>query len=134
MLIGVNIKNEYLVKSAFEVVPSLIFDCENCVNLHRFSEYYDLFENVYVLEVELLYKFRKAVKQIPKYQKKLSVKRVVITNFRHLFDHGCIDERVDVLEDAWSNLKKVSRDIEVIIGIQGILQRSIALRYCDKVL
>ncbi len=134
MLLGIKAKNEYLVNSAFEELPSIIFDCENCVKPHRFSCYYDLFDEVYVLEVELLYKFRKAIKNIPIYKEKLKVKRVVITNFRHLFDHGNIDEKVDVLEDALKELKIVSKDITIIIGIEGVLQRSLANRYCDEVL
>ena len=133
MLIGIKKRNRELVKFCFSNLPACLFDCDNCFDGYSYQEYFDFFEQLYILEIELLYKFRKATKKLTEINTS-KFKCVVITNFKHLFDHGDIDERIDVLEDAWNYLKLASSRFDIFIGIENYLQYSFAKRYCDKVI
>ena len=108
--------NKILMLEAFKNTPSLIIDCSNAANPHK---YYGIIEEetlkqVYIQEVEMLYKYRDIIKQLPNTIKKIKPKIILITNTKYLFNYQ--NEHENKLIHLYCNkqLKKLSKTINII--------------------
>jgi hypothetical protein len=124
--------NKSLLKYAVENSPSLFIDCANCANPHKlFPQFqYEQLNDVYVMEVELLYTFRDVLKLLPKTADRLGTKTIIITTFGGLFNYDDTAENDDVLEHAWSIIRKIGKDYNIIIG----LKENRYGKYCSEVI
>ena len=82
--------NHELILYALNNTPSLILDCANRANPHRFYTQvpYENFKKCYVIPVDAIYRFRDTLKQTEEIANGLGVKCIVITYFGKLFDYG----------------------------------------------
>ncbi|MBN1385809.1 hypothetical protein JW968_02400 [Candidatus Woesearchaeota archaeon] len=132
-LIGLRGSNHDLLLRAFEK-RSLILDCANCANPHSlFPEIpYEKFHDVFVLEVEIIYKFRDTLKEMDRIMQSIRAERLIVTPFDRLFYYDDEKERENVLEHAWELMKGISKRYDVYVGVKK--QEDNARRYCDKVI
>jgi hypothetical protein len=72
-----------LLQYAIDSAPSLIIDCSNCADPTSIGAW----DNVFVIEVELLYAFRDVLMKLPELINELGVDCVVITRLTHLFSY-----------------------------------------------
>lgn len=133
MLIGLDVNDYDLTNLAFEKTPSLILDCNLGVNLFDHIDKADDFSKVYIIEIEMLYKFLNALQNLPKYIEDLNIKLLVITNVKKLFDHGDEEETFYVFEQIWTLLKQHSKQIDILVGIKNKEQKIFAKKYCNSI-
>ncbi len=115
--------------------PSLIIDCANAANPHAlFPEVpMEALHDIYVVELELLYKFRDVLKKAPDIVGSIGAKCVAITTFEGLFHYRDEEENYNIHEHAWELMRELSQHAPVLVGITP-KQKHFALRYCDKII
>ncbi len=105
-----------VMRYALTRTPSLVIDCANIADFHRWNAVYPDtdYAAVSVIELELLYKFRDAVKALDTLAPNVST--VVVTSAKHLFHYGDESENVEVLTHAWELLAEhaLTRDIVAV--------------------
>jgi hypothetical protein len=108
--------NLFLMRYAVEHAPSLIIDCANCANPHSLYPEFTMQElaKVYVMEAEMLYKFRDTLRRIA--YTRPPVKTIVITSVRHLFNYDDEIENKNLLEHCSVLIKYLSRKYRVIMA------------------
>ena len=109
--------NFELVLHALNNPPSLILDCANCANPHRFYPYvpYENYKRTYVISIDAIYRFRDTLKDTKKIAENLNVKTIVITSFDYLYAFGD-DEEVDlVIEHCKELIMKLSKNLDVFM-------------------
>ncbi len=131
MLLGLQRKNQELLREAFIEENSLIIDVAQCINPYALEEFYESFERVYVIEVELLYKFKKVIEQLETLIQKYALKKIIITNYKHLFDYNNKVEKEHILTHIWLRMKELSTQIQIVVGISSATQKKYAQTYCD---
>jgi hypothetical protein len=111
--------------------PSLIIDCANKANPHMLFPEIDIEQmaNIYVIELELLYKYRDVLKYVPYFIKKNNIKTTVITSSKHLFHYQDEKENENVKQHAWELIKDIARYNEVIVSADIDTAR----KYCDQI-
>ena len=127
--------NTGLLCLAAEHAPSLFVDCADCANPHiifpRIAP--EQLERVFVMQVDLIYSFRDAIKGLAMTANNMGARRIVISTFGRLFHYGDEAENNDILEHAWELLKDTSRTHDIIIGIHD-KERKRAHKFCDEVI
>ncbi len=134
MLAGISgIDNVKLLKFAARHPPSLVVDCANAADPHKLYPGVTLeqLSKVYVVELELLYKFRDVLLRVPSIMRKIGGDYVVVTTSNHLFHYQNEKENHDILEHAWQILRFLSRRYKIIAGVAPE-HMGYAKRYCDK--
>jgi hypothetical protein len=106
-----------LVRRALEKRPSLIIDCANVADPHALFMHtqYEALGQVYVVEVELLYKFRDVLLRAPDIVDKYNIKSIIITPFGGLFHYDNSHENETVLRHAFNLIAQLSRRVDVIM-------------------
>jgi len=125
--------DSFLLKSASNILPSYIIDCANCADPHRFFPKLDLehMEQVYVTEVEMLYKFRDVLKASNIFIKENRIRLLVITTTDYLFNYQDELENYYVTEHAWKLMRKI--DIQVLVGVRrNSIHYNLAKRYAEE--
>lgn len=125
--------NRALLLYAFERTPALILDCANCANPHALfpKAPFEKFDSVFVVEIEVIYSFRDALKRVPLIAEQLEIRCIVITTFNRLFDYGDEREKHEIFEHSWELMKSISASYEVVVGVHDAQEKS-ASKYCDK--
>lgn len=106
-----------LISYALTHTPSIIIDCSNVANIHKwFPLFPDAdYDNVFVYEFELLHKFRDALIRVKKAQH--PVKAIVVTSMHHLFHYQNEGENHEVYLHAWELLDELARTYDVRVAI-----------------
>lgn len=125
--------NPLLMKYALEHLPSLILDCANAANTHHLFPDTDpeVFERVFVLNIDLLYKFRDVLKIADKLAQSVNANHVVVTMFKHLFHYQDYRENRDIYEHAWELMSNLSKTHDVVVGVHTD-QLKLASKHCNK--
>jgi hypothetical protein len=111
--------NKHLLLHAVRNAPCLFIDCANSANLHSLFAVEDLehLDGVFVMQTELIYTFRDILKMVPAVASQLGVRCVVVTTFNRLFHYSDEVENKDIIEHVWELLRKLSRSMDIYIGI-----------------
>lgn len=107
--------NKILLRLALENRPSLLVDCSRAANpysikiprSHRMRE-------VYVVEVEMLYKYRDTIKALPLFLQQTRAKTVIVTATDTLFDYSSSEETRMIKRNAKKRLQYVAKTKNVI--------------------
>ncbi|MBS3109791.1 hypothetical protein J4227_04655 [Candidatus Woesearchaeota archaeon] len=121
-----------LLLHAFDSLPCLVIDCANAANPHALFPDAPLekFNSVYIIEVEMLYKFRDVLKRLFGMAKKTGAETVIITSFRHLFNYQDEIENANIYEQCWRIMKKAGTKCRIIVSVHQS-QEKMARKYCD---
>jgi hypothetical protein len=94
-----------------------LIDASNRANAHRFKGYDpEHFANVYVVEVEALYRLTTTLKKITHIARALNTKNIFITTFR-LFNYDDENEINNIFVYAWELLGHLSQDFNIVAGV-----------------
>ncbi|MFH0876118.1 MAG: hypothetical protein V1859_09350 [archaeon] len=129
--------NRKLMLKAFECMPSLILDCGNTANPYLVSGFINEWQmhHVYVMNAEAIYRFRDALKELPYWSDKLSVKCLVITTIHTLFSYDNPEENYNVLLHCWELMKNIAVEYPVYVGIANDqMHEEFAKRFSDEIL
>ncbi|MBU1976143.1 MAG: hypothetical protein KKG59_07105 [Nanoarchaeota archaeon] len=120
---------------AFENAPALVIDCANFANPHRFSAHIPLekLHEVFVVEVELIYTLRDALKIARKHLKELNAKTLIVTTFTYVFNYQDKRENAEIFLHAWELLAELGKDFDVLVAIKKGGGQERFLRVCDGV-
>lgn len=127
--------NRKLIFHAARKKPSLIIDCANCANPHLFYPNLTIedFNELYVIELELLYKFRDVLLRVPSIMKKIRGSTVVVTTSNHLFNYQDELENRNIIEHSWEIMEIIGKRYDVIAGITfDSVHLSFAKKYSHK--
>lgn len=128
--------NMALLLHSFDQPSCLLLDCSNCANPHKLFPHVgdEKFRNVYVIEIEMIYKFRDVLKRALDMVKMLKATCLVITTFRGLFNYDNEEENRAVYEHAWELMKGISKHYPVFVGVeQDSRQEEFAAKFCDEI-
>ena len=116
---------------AFEQ-PCLLIDAANCANPHALFPkiQQEQLSSVFVVSVEVLYRFRDAMKKLPEWLDELNIDCAIITAFNHLFDYDDEQENNDIIEHAWELMKTAAKEKKIIVGVHQ-KHLGYAKKYCD---
>jgi len=120
--------NSYLLKYAASHTPSLVVDCANVANPHPFHLTEEILSNIFIVQAEVIYKFRDTLKAIP--SMRLDVSSIIITTFHRLFHYGDETENNEIFIHAWELMKRLSLTQNVLVGVSDTDQLS--QKYCDN--
>lgn len=125
----------YVIDKALQNQPSLILDCANKANPHAFFPTIlpEDMQTVYVMEIDLLYSFRDALKKTKQYAEELKTKTIVVTSFDHLFHYGDEEENEEIFKHAWELLSELSMHYKIYISISK-KHTKLAKQYCTEVI
>jgi hypothetical protein len=129
--------NRKMLMLAARNAPSLIVDCANCANPHAMFNIADIdkLNEIYVIELELLYKFRDVLLRVPSIMRRIEGRMIVVTTSDHLFNYQDETENKNVLEHAWYLLRKIGERYSVFVGLNySSKQLRLAKRYCNRLL
>jgi hypothetical protein len=129
--------NKALILYGMNCLPCLVIDCANCANPHAFYPKLSLetMQQIYVFELEQLYKFRDVLRQLPLYSRRLNAKAVVVTTSDHLINYQNEDENKGIYVYAWQLMRKIGRKENIIAGVLAdSIQFEYAKKYCDKII
>ncbi len=108
--------NKAALKIAVSHQPSLFIDCSRAANPYTIDVYTpEQFRDVYVIEVEMLYKFRDTVRATPRFLKQTSASTLCITNTATLFDYDNDEENKAIRRNAGKRLRRLGHDIDVYV-------------------
>jgi hypothetical protein len=118
-LIGIKAEqvDSELMLYALSHQPSLVLDCANCADPHRFYPHVspEQFKGTYIVSVDALYRFRDTVKRAASFADALGAKTIVVTTFDRLFTYHDEAENVDVLGHVWEMLATLGRKYTVVV-------------------
>ena len=126
--------NHKLLLYAANHTPSLVIDCANAANPHFLypSVPLEKMSQVYVIELELLYKFRDVLLRVPLFIKNKNIKSVIVTTSDHLFHYQDEIENKNVIEHSWELMKLIGKSNVVLIGLSPS-HIKYAKKYCNKI-
>ncbi len=132
MLVGVYDAGAAVVHAALRRAPSLVIDCANIADTHLYTGWQaeERFHETYVLEIDLLYKFRDCIPVAKRFVEQNGIGFVAVTSFGHLFDYGDAVENYHVVRHAWERLASLSVTTVVDVPEQ---YRSVAGEFCEVV-
>ena len=112
--------NRQLLLYAAKNTPCLVIDCANVANPHSLFPEVDLpvLEKIYVIELELLYKFRDTLLRVPSIMRNIGAKHIVVTTINHLFHYQDELENKNIMDHAWRLLKILSKRYTIVAGIK----------------
>jgi hypothetical protein len=128
--------NRELLQKAFESVPSLILDCGNAADVHSLfgSISEEQLHDVYVINLEAIYRFRKGLEETHGWIKKYDMKQVIVTTIHVLFSYDDEAENHDVLENCWEMMRGISKVVPVHVGIgEDRMHHDFAKEFADKI-
>ncbi|PIN79060.1 hypothetical protein COV16_05115 [Candidatus Woesearchaeota archaeon CG10_big_fil_rev_8_21_14_0_10_34_8] len=110
-------ENKSVIEQAINNTPCLIIDCANRANPHNFFQYQDYFHEVYIIEVELMYKFRDVLKQSFTLINTLQLKSIAITSWKYLFNYQNEKENKEILLHAEELITELSKHVLIYKGM-----------------
>jgi len=125
--------NHALLLYAAEHIPCLIIDCANAANPHALFPEVPLenMSQIYVIELELLYKFRDVLIQAPRFLDRLEAKHLVVTTPGVLFNYQDELENHNIMEQAWELMRSLGNSYTVVVGVlRNSVHHSFAQNYC----
>ena len=128
--------NKFLLFKAFEETPSLIIDCGNSADAHALfpSIKEEQLHDAYVVNAEAIYRFRDALRRIPRWQQEFNFRRIIVTTIHVLYSYDDPEENYNVLEHCWEIMKELSDSIEVYVGIaKDKMHSEFADRFSEKI-
>ena len=125
--------NHKLLLYAANHTPSLVIDCANAANPHFLypSVSLEKMSQVYVIELELLYKFRDVLLRVPSLIKNRNIKSVIVTTSNHLFHYQDEIENQNLIEHSWELMKSIGKNNLVLVGLAPSYLKY-AKKYCDR--
>ena len=113
--------NTQVLLHALEHPPSLLIDCHNVANPHSLFPFvqYEKFAGVFVVPAESLYRFRAALRILPKIAYGVGAKCIIITTFTGLFDFDNEEESNAVIEHCWELIREAAATYEVVVGLKA---------------
>ena len=127
--------NRKLLLYASQHLPALIIDCANAANPHSLypTVPFEHMNRMFVIELELLYKFRDVLLRIPGMAKKLRVQCIVITTSDHLFNYQDKEENQNIFRHSWELMQSIGEKHTIVVGIRkGSLHEPFAQKYCHR--
>ena len=120
--------NTRVLLHALEYQPSLLIDCHNVANPHSLFPFvqYEKFAGVFVVPAESLYRFRAALRILPKIADGVGAKCIVITTFTGLFDFDNEEESNAVIEHCWELIRQAAASYEVVVGLKAATYEALA--------
>ena len=111
--------NRKLLLESFNLTPSLILDCGNAADVHalfpKITE--EQLNNVYVINLEAIYRFRKGLQITPYWINKLGLKQIIITTISVLFSYDDEVENHNIITHCWELMKEISKNTPVKVGV-----------------
>ncbi len=127
--------NTKLLLYAAANVPSLVIDCANCANPHKLFPKVTIeqLSKIYVVELELLYKFRDVLLRVPSIAKQKEIKTIVVTISDFLFHYQDEIENNNITEHCWELLHEIGKKYEIVAGLDyNSKQIEFAKRFADR--
>ncbi|MCA9404528.1 MAG: hypothetical protein KC897_12140 [Candidatus Omnitrophica bacterium] len=128
--------NYELLRYAARQAPALVVDCANAADPHRlYPEFpHETLGQIYVIELELLYKFRDILKNAPRYAARVRARTVVVTTCDYLFHYQDPEENRDIHHHCWELMRGLGQTYDVRVGILAHSEHlEFAQKYCDRV-
>lgn len=129
--------NRKLLLDSFTLTPALILDCGNAVDVHSlFPEIKEeQLHEVYVINLEAIYRFRKGLEHTPRLIEELKLKQLIVTTVHVLFSYDDNVENFNILEQCWEMMKEISKLVPVNIGISyDKMHGAFAERFADNII
>jgi hypothetical protein len=130
------IVNRSLLLKAFEEVPSLILDCGNAADVHALFQNIreDKLHDVYVINLEAIYRFRSGLQGASLWAKRLKIKQIIVTTADMLYSYDDEIENDNVLEHCWEIMKGISKKYPIKVGItKGQAHQKFAEKFADRI-
>jgi hypothetical protein len=110
--------NRKLLFYAADHIPALVIDCANCANPHSlYPMHIQNLDHIFVVQAEMLYKFRDTLKYVDVILKDLALNCIVITTFDSLINYGDETENKAIFEHIWQFIGNLAKFHEVIVGV-----------------
>ncbi|MFH2021522.1 MAG: hypothetical protein ABIJ34_08985 [archaeon] len=129
--------NYSLFLLAFEKAPSLVIDCANYADPHKFfgSVPEEKLEHVFIMNAEAIYRFRDSLKKAAYWAERLRIKNVFVTTIGTLFSYDDKEEDKDVTKNCWDIIKELSKRYNVYVATDNDKRYTIIPeRYADKII
>jgi hypothetical protein len=111
--------NRQLIMLALDNTPAVLIDPANFADIHRFKDFDILqYANLYVLEVDSLYRFIPTLKKLSKLARQFNTKNIFITSFTKLFNYDNPDEDRDVYVHAWEIISNTASDHDIYVAVE----------------
>jgi len=106
-----------LIEYALNHPPSLVIDCANCANPHKFYTRapYENFKKTYVIAVDAIYRFRDTLKSAGQIADKLGVKTIIITSYKYLYNFNDEEEVQDVIAHCKEIISELNKKYLVLV-------------------
>jgi phosphopantetheine adenylyltransferase len=115
-MITIHRSNKEILNHAFKYKNCLVIDCANIMDPHRLGLTQEELFHIYVLEVEMLYKFRDVLKNLNNYIKDCNASLVAITRINHLMNYQNEEENKQVYIQCLELIKQASKDNHIIMS------------------
>ena len=102
-----------ILRMAFEKRPCLLIDCSNSANPYRIHIEEEWLDEVFVINAEVIYRFRDALKKVRLEMNKLKLKVLLVTSLGALYSYSDAVEDKNVIMNCWELLKELSADFEI---------------------
>ena len=111
--------NHELMAYALIHTPCVVIDCANVCDTHKwFALFPDAdISQVFVYEMELLYKFRDALLAVEQEAEQRAARTIVVTSMQHLFHYQNDNENKEVYCQAWEILVQLGTRFEVRVAV-----------------
>jgi hypothetical protein len=116
--------------------PVLIVDCATCADPHTLVRYAtpEALDQIYVIEVDLLYKFRDVLLQLEQLAKSVGAKKILISAFDRLFHYQDEEENGDVHEQIWLLLRRIAAAHDIVVAVRkGTVHEGFARRFAGVI-
>jgi hypothetical protein len=127
--------NPLILSYAVKNKPALIIDCANCANVLAIAPYVnvDELDKVFVIELEMLYKFRDTLLETEKTAKNLGVSLIVVTTIGRMFNYNDEYENKMINFQIWEILRELGEEFEVLVGVEfGSVHDPLSIAYSDS--
>jgi len=110
--------NDEIILYALDNVPSIILDCANAANPHRFfgKAPEENFRQAYVVPVDAIYRFRDTLKVAGNISRQHGAKVICITSFDYLFNYQDEEENKNVIEHCWELILQLDKEFTVVLN------------------
>lgn len=128
--------NDAVTLQAITQGPSLLVDCANSADPHRYhaqtSE--EELRQVHVISADLLYDFREIIKQLPQHATTYETTRVAITTQDHLFTYHDEEENAHVQAHTWRLLARLAKSFDVRVAVtKGSVHEAYARLHANEI-
>lgn len=127
--------NYELLRYAAQQAPAMVIDCANAADPHRlYPEFsHETLNQIYVVELELLYKFRDILKNAARYADKVRARSVIVTTSDFLFHYQDPEENQNIHHHCWELMRQLGQIYDVRVGVLANSEHlSLAQNYCDR--